>query len=207
MLGTNPVVVRRTMAGLREAGYVKSEKGHGADGPSPRTWPKYRFWTSIARLVVRGSSRSAAIIRTLIAPSRRPSTRRWRIQCARPRRCWLRGLVRSASPSWLEALTRSFTRAGQPPPTRAGKTALGDGIGSIGERLVSAEASKPALHPSRTINRGWCNRRSDLKADARAGNSATFLSPWLGDFPHSCRAIPRVGWSSSNEGGAHGQQR
>lgn len=27
-LGTNPVVVRRTMAGLREAGFVKSEKGH-----------------------------------------------------------------------------------------------------------------------------------------------------------------------------------
>ncbi len=29
MLGTNPVVVRRTMAGLREAGYVRSDKGHG----------------------------------------------------------------------------------------------------------------------------------------------------------------------------------
>jgi len=29
MLDTNPVVVRRTMAGLREAGYVQSEKGHG----------------------------------------------------------------------------------------------------------------------------------------------------------------------------------
>ena len=29
MLGTNPVVVRRTMAGLRQAGYVRSEKGHG----------------------------------------------------------------------------------------------------------------------------------------------------------------------------------
>ena len=29
MLSTNPVVVRRTMAGLREAGYVRSEKGHG----------------------------------------------------------------------------------------------------------------------------------------------------------------------------------
>ena len=29
MLGTNPVVVRRTMAGLRNAGYVRSEKGHG----------------------------------------------------------------------------------------------------------------------------------------------------------------------------------
>lgn len=29
MLGTNPVVIRRTMAGLREAGYVRSEKGHG----------------------------------------------------------------------------------------------------------------------------------------------------------------------------------
>ncbi|WP_339825541.1 Rrf2 family transcriptional regulator [uncultured Parasphingorhabdus sp.] len=29
MLSTNPVVVRRTMAGLRDAGYVRSEKGHG----------------------------------------------------------------------------------------------------------------------------------------------------------------------------------
>lgn len=29
MLGTNAVVVRRTMAGLRDAGYVTSEKGHG----------------------------------------------------------------------------------------------------------------------------------------------------------------------------------
>lgn len=26
---TNPVVVRRTMAGLRDAGFVQSEKGHG----------------------------------------------------------------------------------------------------------------------------------------------------------------------------------
>jgi Rrf2 family protein len=29
MLGTNPAVIRRTMAGLRDAGYVLSEKGHG----------------------------------------------------------------------------------------------------------------------------------------------------------------------------------
>lgn len=29
MLRTNPVVVRRTMAGLRDAGYVSSERGHG----------------------------------------------------------------------------------------------------------------------------------------------------------------------------------
>ncbi|MGF9564435.1 Rrf2 family transcriptional regulator [Neorhizobium sp. JUb45] len=29
MLDTNPVVIRRTMAGLREKGYVASEKGHG----------------------------------------------------------------------------------------------------------------------------------------------------------------------------------
>lgn len=28
-LGTNPAVFRRTMAGLREVGYVSSEKGHG----------------------------------------------------------------------------------------------------------------------------------------------------------------------------------
>jgi DNA-binding IscR family transcriptional regulator len=29
MLDTNPVVIRRIMAGLREQGYVHSEKGHG----------------------------------------------------------------------------------------------------------------------------------------------------------------------------------
>lgn len=29
MLGTNAVVIRRTMAGLRDAGYVRSAKGHG----------------------------------------------------------------------------------------------------------------------------------------------------------------------------------
>jgi DNA-binding IscR family transcriptional regulator len=28
-MNTNPVVVRRTMSGLREQGYVRSEKGHG----------------------------------------------------------------------------------------------------------------------------------------------------------------------------------
>lgn len=28
-MGTNAVVIRRIMAGLREAGYVRSEKGHG----------------------------------------------------------------------------------------------------------------------------------------------------------------------------------
>lgn len=28
-MDTNPVVIRRVMAGLREAGYVQSEKGHG----------------------------------------------------------------------------------------------------------------------------------------------------------------------------------
>lgn len=29
MMRTNPVVIRRTLAGLREQGYVSSEKGHG----------------------------------------------------------------------------------------------------------------------------------------------------------------------------------
>lgn len=29
MMRTNPVVIRRVMAGLREQGYVRSEKGHG----------------------------------------------------------------------------------------------------------------------------------------------------------------------------------
>jgi DNA-binding IscR family transcriptional regulator len=29
VMNTNPVVIRRTMAGLREQGFVRSEKGHG----------------------------------------------------------------------------------------------------------------------------------------------------------------------------------
>ena len=29
MMQTNPVVIRRIMAGLRDSGYVRSEKGHG----------------------------------------------------------------------------------------------------------------------------------------------------------------------------------
>ena len=29
MLGTNPVLVRRVLAGLRERGYISSERGHG----------------------------------------------------------------------------------------------------------------------------------------------------------------------------------
>lgn len=29
MMGTNPVVIRRILGGLRAAGYVRSEKGHG----------------------------------------------------------------------------------------------------------------------------------------------------------------------------------
>ena len=32
MLGTNPVVIRRTMAGLRDAGYVRSVRGTAESG-------------------------------------------------------------------------------------------------------------------------------------------------------------------------------
>src|SRR5690606_24674796 len=35
-MGTNPAVFRRTMAGMREAGYVKSGKGHGGGWPLAR---------------------------------------------------------------------------------------------------------------------------------------------------------------------------
>ena len=41
MMSTNPVVVRRTMAGLREAGLVRSEKGHGGG------WELARDLTSV----------------------------------------------------------------------------------------------------------------------------------------------------------------
>ncbi|KMK68305.1 Rrf2 family transcriptional regulator [Puniceibacterium sp. IMCC21224] len=37
MLATNPVVVRRIMAGLREAGYVAAERGHGGGWTLTRT--------------------------------------------------------------------------------------------------------------------------------------------------------------------------
>jgi Rrf2 family protein len=35
---TNPVVIRRIMAGLREQGYVRSEKGHGGGWSLARDW-------------------------------------------------------------------------------------------------------------------------------------------------------------------------
>lgn len=38
MMGTNPVVVRRTLAGLREAGLVVSEKGHGGGWQMAEGW-------------------------------------------------------------------------------------------------------------------------------------------------------------------------
>lgn len=38
MMGTNPVVVRRSMAGLREAGLVLSEKGHGGGWQLAENW-------------------------------------------------------------------------------------------------------------------------------------------------------------------------
>ena len=35
---TNPVVIRRIMAGLRDQGYVRSEKGHGGGWSLARDW-------------------------------------------------------------------------------------------------------------------------------------------------------------------------
>lgn len=43
MLSTNPVVVRRTMAGLREAGLVRSTKGHGGGWELARPLAKIRL--------------------------------------------------------------------------------------------------------------------------------------------------------------------
>ena len=47
-MGTNAAVFRRTMAGLRDAGYVLSEKGHGGAGPWLRLSPTLPFWKSIS---------------------------------------------------------------------------------------------------------------------------------------------------------------
>src|SRR3954465_4326101 len=37
-MDTNPVVIRRIMAGLRDQGYVRSEKGHGGGWSLARDW-------------------------------------------------------------------------------------------------------------------------------------------------------------------------
>jgi DNA-binding IscR family transcriptional regulator len=37
-MGTNPVVIRRIMAGLRDQGYVRSEKGHGGGWSLADDW-------------------------------------------------------------------------------------------------------------------------------------------------------------------------
>jgi DNA-binding IscR family transcriptional regulator len=60
MLATNPVVVRRTMAGLRTAGYLTSVKGHGGGRRSSR---------SACPTTIRGAA--------LNAPSTPRSTKRW----------------------------------------------------------------------------------------------------------------------------------
>ncbi len=44
-MGTNPVVVRRVMSGLREQGYVRSEKVMAADGRSLAILAKSRCMT------------------------------------------------------------------------------------------------------------------------------------------------------------------
>lgn len=56
-MGTNPAVFPRTMAGLREAGYVKSGKGHGG------RWQLVRSLDKITLLVVLRSPRTADAVR------------------------------------------------------------------------------------------------------------------------------------------------
>lgn len=62
MLNTNPVVVRRTMAGLRDQGYVVSEKGHGGG------WRLTRLLDQITLLDVHRALEPGALF--AIGPSR-----------------------------------------------------------------------------------------------------------------------------------------
>ncbi|MGY6660829.1 MAG: Rrf2 family transcriptional regulator [Glycocaulis sp.] len=62
MLNTNPVVVRRTMAGLRDQGYVVSEKGHGGG------WRLTRPLSAITLLDVHRALEPGALF--AIGPSR-----------------------------------------------------------------------------------------------------------------------------------------
>ena len=55
-MGTNPVVVRRIMAGLRDSGYVRSEKGHGGG------WEIVRSLDSVSLLDIYTAIGSPALL-------------------------------------------------------------------------------------------------------------------------------------------------
>lgn len=65
MLGTNPVVVRRTLAGLRQAGIVRSEKGHGGG------WSLARPLTDVTLLDIHKALGNPSVF-TIGMPSDRP---------------------------------------------------------------------------------------------------------------------------------------
>lgn len=88
MLGTNAVVVRRTMAGLRDVGYVRSEKGHGGG------WVVAVDLAQVSLLDIHcaiGRPRIFAIGSEHSNPKcavERPSTLRSGTRCAMPSNCY-----------------------------------------------------------------------------------------------------------------------
>lgn len=87
MLGTNAAVVRRTMAGLRKAGYVQSEKGHRGG------WRLNCDLATVTLLDIHravggpGSSRSARTMSIPTARSNVSSTPRWPVRWKRRKPC------------------------------------------------------------------------------------------------------------------------
>ena len=72
MLDTNPVVVRRTMAGLRSAGYVTSVKGHGGG---------WTLATPLDELTLRDIHTALGRLAEILLGRRRPARPRGRRRC------------------------------------------------------------------------------------------------------------------------------
>ncbi len=101
MLSTNPVVVRRMMSGLRERGYVQSEKGHGGG------WVLTQPLSELSLLDVYQAlgeppifSRSGWTRANRSAWWSRPSTPGWKARWPSRAGCCWNASRRSASTSW-----------------------------------------------------------------------------------------------------------
>ncbi len=116
MLGTNPVVVRRTMAGLRDAGYVRSEKGHGGG------WVIAQPLQNVSLLDVHravGGPRLFAIghenANADCAVEKAVNTALEGVCSVTPRRCWWRASIPSAWPNWRAISTHTAMRLARKP--------------------------------------------------------------------------------------------
>ena len=86
-MGTNPAVFRRTMAGLRKAGHVQSDKGHGGGWQLARPLRQISLLAVYEALGRPISSPLEIAAITLIAWSKGTSTPLWRTRWRERKDC------------------------------------------------------------------------------------------------------------------------